>query len=549
MAIESLFDEDHLIPIALLENTLFVFSSLDGCLYRLSHQTPRQVGEYEPVCLAEIESPFCVPGHPYIYDLVHTASLVTVREYPLTATGMASPRCRAYEAPPKETHQLTSLIPDAAAATLRIVFEPTAPNSPCLFTDVQSGITQPLETVRGTPRCVLSDGTVVSDSDGRWSIGSDANPQGHGDGTVIATASHFVIVRMSDKSGIWFSMVRTAGESDIEPPCGWTIVSLAASDKTVIAYAIHPKKGQRLLKAEPDNLTFSLMDSPCGTSQVFGMGAAFEPVVRSTGLLIGSLWQTQRTRLPGIAFAKNNLSLEYITPAEVPCVYVRRKESRANEIIVSLHGGPDSHELDDLRYGGIYWDALDAGFDVLITNYPGSAGFGAEYQEHAWKNWDAAVLQTADAINEFAAAKGVSGISIFGVSFGAWMGLQLSRHVKTRRLVAMSPLLNLTQHIQLHQDEDHNFRSWAEERFTQLGEKSLNGERYALACPVPVVILAPERDEIVLPASTQNSVLAATSACRQWTTITVPGNHYPHTSAEAAQRWTVLSNALTTNEC
>jgi hypothetical protein len=184
MAIESLFDEDHLIPIALLENTLFVFSSLDGCLYRLSNQTPRRAGEYEPVSLAGIESPFCVPGHPYIYDLVHTAAVVTVREYPLTATGMGSPRCWGCPAPPKETHRLTSLIPDAAAATLRIVFEPTAPDSPCLLTDIESGTTQPAETLTGTPKCVLSDGTVVSDLDNRWSTARDGNPQGHGDGTV-----------------------------------------------------------------------------------------------------------------------------------------------------------------------------------------------------------------------------------------------------------------------------------------------------------------------------------------------------------------------------
>jgi dipeptidyl aminopeptidase/acylaminoacyl peptidase len=278
------------------------------------------------------------------------------------------------------------------------------------------------------------------------------------------------------------------------------------------------------------------------------LGAAFEPVVRSTGLLIGSLWQTQRTSLAGIARAKDDLSLEYITPAGVPCVYIRQEESRAKEIIVSLHGGPDSHELDDLRYGGIYWNTLDAGFDVLIINYPGSTGFGTEYQEQAWKNWDAAVLQTVDAITEVGAAKGVSGISIFGVSFGAWIGLQVSRHVKTRQIVAMSPILNLTQHIQLHKDADHKFRSWAEERFTQPGEKRLNGERYALACPVPVVVLAPDKDEVVLPASTQNSILATTRAGRHWTTITVPGNHYPRTSAEADKRWTALTNALNTNQ-
>lgn len=544
MAVESLFDEDHLVPVALLENTLFVFSQLDGSLYRLSNQTTGRAGEYEPVSLTGLESPFCVPGHPYVYDLVHTASLVAVREYPLTATGLGSRRCWDLPAPPEETHQFTSLIPDAAAATLRIVFEPTVPGSPCLLVEIQSGITQPFETVRGTPKCVLSDGTVVTESEQQWSIFCDGDLLGHGTGAVIATASDFVIIRRSDKSGTWFSILRTTGESNIDPPDGWTIVSLAASDKMITAYAIHPEKGQRLLHAEPDNLSFAFLDNSCGTSQVFAMGSAFEPVIRATGLLTGSRWLTRQTVLAGIATERRDLSLEYSTPVGVPCVYIRQEESRGKEVIVSLHGGPDSHELDDLRYGGTYRSLLDAGFDILIINYPGSTGFGTEYQEQAWRNWDAAVLKIAKAINKVAASKDVSGISILGVSFGAWIGLQLSKHVETRRLVVMSPILNLDHHLELHKDEESEFRAWAEERFEQSTQTSLGGERHALACPVPVVVIAPDNDEIVLPASTQKSAVTAKRAGRQWTTIPVPGNHYPRTSAEADHRWTTLSNAL-----
>ncbi|MBT2530961.1 alpha/beta fold hydrolase [Arthrobacter sp. ISL-48] len=543
MPVASLFDEDHLIPIALADTTLFAFSQLEGCLYRISGQGRGGTGTYDPVPLTGFEAPFCVPGRPFVYDLIHAFPTMTVKEFPLVATGLGQPRERAHPSPPEGTHHIASLIPDAEEATLCLVFESLTAAGPTLLMDMRSGNLRPAAPVQGTPKCILTDGTLVAESEFGWSMVRDGKQVRHGVGSIIAAASEFVVVKRSNKSGARFSIVRSTGEEDISSPNGWSLISLAASDTRITAYGIHAELGQRLLHMEPGGESFTFMDTPCGTSQVFAMGAAVDPVVRSAGLVIGSSWRTQWGVIAGIAAERSDLRADHITPAGLPCIYVHGHQPRGQELVVCLHGGPDSHELDDLRYGGTYRAVLDAGFDLLIINYPGSAGFGSSFQERAWQNWDTAVRETAEAIAGVSATRGTSEVSIFGVSFGAWVGLQLADHVDARQVVAMSPILDLPNHIQLHKD-DPEFRMWAAARFTLAEGGSDDGEQQVRNCNTPVVVIAPDEDEVVVPSSTRNSTSVATGLGRKWSIVPVPGNHYPKTSAAAEHRWGALFNAI-----
>lgn len=543
MPIESLFDEDHLVPIALADTSLFAFSQLDGCLYRISSQRPGGTGTYDPVSLSGLVAPFCVPGHPFVYDLIHAFPTVIIREFPLVATGLGQPTERAHPSPPRD-HHLVSLIPDAEEATLRLVFESlTAAGAPTLLMDMRSGNFRPAASVHDTPKCILTDGTLVAESELGWSMLRDGNRVRHGVGSISAAASEYVVVKRASKSGSRFSIVRSTGEADIVAPNGWSLISLAASDTRITAYGIHAEQGQRLLHMDPGGESFTFMDTPCGTSQVFAMGAAIDPVVRSTGLVIGSSWRTQWGVIAGLAAERRDLRTDHITPAGLPCVYVQGQQPRGQELVVCLHGGPDSHELDDLRYGGTYRIVLDAGLDLLIINYPGSAGFGSHFQERAWQNWDAAVRETVEAVAEVAATRGTSEVSIFGVSFGAWVGLQLADHLDARQVVAMSPILNLPNHLQLHQD-DAEFRMWAEARFGPTTAGPDDGEQHARNCTTRVVVIAPDDDEVVVPSSTRNSMNVATRLGRKWSMVPVPGNHYPKTSAAAEHRWAALLAAI-----
>lgn len=543
MPVQSLFDEDHLVPIALVGPTLFTFSQLDGCLYRISGQGQAGTGTYEAVSLSGLSAPFCVPGHPFVYDLGHASATLTVRQFPLAAMGLGQPLGRNFPSPAHQTHRVAGLIPNAEKATPCVVFEPLEEADETLLMDIRCGRLWPATSAHGAPKCILNDGTLAAESESGWSLVRNGKRVRHGDGSIVAVASDFIAIKRSNKSGAWFSIIRSTGEAEIPAPPGWSLISFGASDTRITAYGIHAEKGQRLLQMDPADEHFRIPGTHCGTSQVFSMGAGVDPVIRSTGLAIGSSWRTPHGVIAGIAAERSDLTVRHITPVGLPCVYVRSQQSRCQELVVCLHGGPDSHELDDLRYGGTYRTVLDAGFDLLIINYPGSAGFGSAFQERAWHNWPAAVRETAGAVAEIMDSYGTSIVSIFGVSFGAWMGLQLAERVHASQVVAMSPIFDLQSHLQLHSD-DPEFRRWAADRFALTAESPDDGEQHIGNFTGRVVVIAPVDDEVVVPGSTLHSTNSATRLGREWSLVSVPGNHYPKASAAAEQRWAALENAI-----
>ncbi|MDR6437241.1 pimeloyl-ACP methyl ester carboxylesterase [Paenarthrobacter nicotinovorans] len=542
--VETVFEEDHLVPIAVANDALFAFSRLDGNLYKTSAGGHDQGGKYDVLPMSDLSAPFCVPGRPFIYDLVHSANMLTVRAIALQESGLGSPSERTFAAPIDSTHRLDSLMPDAAEATLCAVFEPLVEDGKGVYLDIRSGRVQPFEATFGVPRCILTDGTMVAESDSGWSTTLRGVPVRKGPGSVISVTSEFAVIRRSNKSGSLFSLVSGTDVQDIVPPSGWNIISLAASDTRITAYAIHSTRGQRLLYMDPHDGSFAFAATEPATSQVFAMGADEDPVIRSTGLVHGSSWRTSRGVFTGIASERVDVRAVHLNPAGLPCVYVQGRQPRAEELLVCLHGGPDSHELDDLRFGGTYRRILDAGFDLLILNYPGSTGFGGTFQELAWQNWDRAVQTSAEAVAEILKSRPTSAVSILGVSFGAWIGLRLAAHIQARLVVALSPILDLQQHIQLHGD-DPEFRRWAQTRFVFPSAAARDGEAHAPTCAAPVVVIAPDSDEVVLPASTQEAMLAAQKTGQAWTAVAVPGNHYPAASADAERRWAAVVDVLT----
>ncbi|WP_246837430.1 S9 family peptidase [Salinibacterium sp. UTAS2018] len=247
----------------------------------------------------------------------------------------------------------------------------------------------------------------------------------------------------------------------------------------------------------------------------------------------------------GVAAPRSDIKVEYISIAGVPCVRVSRSGVRCKNLVVSFHGGPDSHELDDLRYSGAYREWLDRNVDVLIINYPGSLGFGDAFQTSAWGSWRQSVETVSRAIRHAIARHRYESVVAFGVSFGAWVAAQLGDLEAVKRVVVMSPILSLTEHIERHSPHNEEFSTWASERFgaDDLGISLPSNRSHKGAAPV--FVLAATNDEIVSPGSTKSVADRATDRGHQWQMTEVPGRHYPASTADAAKRWMVLKELMT----
>lgn len=562
MPITSVFDEDHLRPIATVDGNLFLFSSLDGSVYWLSGSKDNDSTIYKRLDLADIEFPFCIPGIPIIYDVCHSATETCVSAYPIRISGLDSPQIQTYATPSPLSYRFNGLIPNAASNSVSLVFASLSGEDDCLLLDTLTGDLERTGSDDAIPSCIFSDGTVaLQSSDSRWSIRNEGTTLWSGDGRIISTASDFVVAVRANKAVPEFVMISRRQQKTINAPEGWSIISLAASDQAVLAYAVHPEEGQALLEANPTDLFFSILGEYCGTTQLFGMGAAVYPVARSTGIVIGSGWRMETALIQGISAPRCNYRLQHLNLQGIPCVIVGQPRYPSRRLIVALHGGPDSHELDDLRYGGGYRKLIDAGSDLLIVNYPGSTGFGDAFHSMAWGAWDEAGEAVAGVVYQFARHNGYHNFAIFGVSFGSWIALKIAKNLheaaarptgdrklpigrrpEVSKVVLMSPILDLQHHLDLHVDSDESFRIWAESRFGPGVAET--GEGPVLACPSPVVVIAPEDDEVILPKSTQASTLAAQAAGRDWTIQNVPGRHYPSAAHDAEVRWATLFKAL-----
>lgn len=548
MITPSLFAEEHLTPIAVGDGWLTTFSSLDGMLYHAASLTDR-AGWCTTTSLSQFANPLCIPGTPYLYDIEQVRDGVSVRQIPILADGLGQAKGWTSPAPDMEHYAVSAIVPDARGAVAMVCSPLTGPDQ-SLIIDATTGQLRGSAGPDQTPCGTLIDGTIIGEqADGSWFSRTTTGLSQTGAGNVVSMCTAFALVREATKTATRFSIVRPQRVERVAAPEGWTLLSAAASDRVLLAYAVHPTGRQRLIARDPNSATFRIVAGDRGAARVFSMGAATAPVARFRGLRAGSGWHSEGQWIAGVARPRRDIAVNRFTVEGLPCVVASCAGTRTppdgGRLVVCLHGGPDSHELDDLRYGGAYRSMLDRGCRCLILNYPGSTAFGLELQTHAWQGWHESVQRVARAVQEIAGRHRCSEVEVIGASFGAWIGLQVAAHLDgVVRVVALSPILDLAGHIELRKRGDDAFAAWARARFGASATSAVAGDARSQACSAPVVVLAPVDDQVVLPAQTLRVVTDARAHGLPWVLEQMPGHHYPQNDADAAARWSKLASIV-----
>jgi esterase/lipase len=150
-----------------------------------------------------------------------------------------------------------------------------------------------------------------------------------------------------------------------------------------------------------------------------------------------------------------------ILPSGAEVVLLRLHKPLKN-VLISLHGGPESYEGTEIRYLGLYRRLILKGWTIAILNYRGSINIKAP-KENAWKNWSHSILNDYIELKRQLGLKTDRSISILGASFGGALALQIAKNFKLNRCLLLSPLLDLkTQQIRA----GHKLNRWFQSRFS-----------------------------------------------------------------------------------
>ncbi|MBJ7291698.1 hypothetical protein [Williamsia sp.] len=521
--IECVAEEDLLIPVAVTDGVFWFVVPRDRLLYSLD------VGGYTRAPLPTMGRVFVVPGSACVFQLDHqeTSIRVTRRSFHPDA---APQSCRLDSVPAATSHVLRELIP--GPATVAAVFDPISGRGPRTVVDLCGGASVCVAADPAyRPHRLLRDGVIAAQSSDGWALVVGDRLYKSGGGRIRGTTETSILV--SDRPDLerrW-RVIHVDSETTVAVGDA-TILNAAMAGDDLVCHVVDASGRQAVVRRRHG--TWHEVASG-GTSVVHDM-AGDEPVVRTTGVSLGSRWRCGDSEVAGAASSRPEIEMAVVKVSGLPTVIVRRRQAASRRLVVSLHGGPDSHELDDLRYGGLYRDLADDGADVAVINYPGSADLGVALQRRAWHDRIAVNAAVVSAIGGLMASGRYESVSILGVSFGAWIGLQVADDVGADVVVVASPVLEMGAHIRRHRDEVA-FAEWADRRFTSTD--LLDGDRDAANCRCAVTAVLPRSDEVVGPST------VAFAHERGWNVVPVDGRHYPTTGTEAIGRWSLLRRALT----
>jgi hypothetical protein len=506
--------EDALTPIAYLDEEFYFFNATDGEIYRLANTiTPH----LEPLP----QRSFAIPGDDTIYSpsVIDGVLRLKLRDLADISSEEEVDLGGRYNGLP---------VAVIARASDRYVVLRSEDQPETIFVSLETkqAITHYIPN-SARPLFMMQDGHVVYQVGQSW--GSTHSGGATEPGFVSNWSSERFIVVSDAKGHRTYMEIRGSTRRVLTSPHGWEIRQAVTSSRGTLLICLHPSLGY----ATWDERDLTRIE---GTAILYPLGD-HHPVIRSAGYAIGSLWRVGTREARGLIAPKEGLLVEIKRVGGCPCVHIT-SDGFSEELLVAFHGGPDSLEWDDLRYGGMYRDLVDLRVDVLIVNYAGSHGFGDTHQRKAWQAWEATLMTLGTQIQKFCATAGYKHVKMLGVSFGAWAALITSTRAQIERVVTASPVLRLASHLRKH-DDDEQFREWATARFGDYSSVAHTDEGLHEGVRAAVTAIVPTDDRSIDGADT-----LATCRSFGWTPVEVPGGHYPTGPDHARIRWQAIKDAI-----
>lgn len=525
--IASIADEDALRPIDVTDERLWLADTRTGTLYSTAGD-----GTYRREAFPRRGRRFVVPGFGHVVDVEHTEEVLRFTFTPLGAKPIPPTELHG---PSTATHRVSSVVP-RGADRVAVVLTPVHGDGPSFWADPFDSTVTAAPLSQGTVvHGVTGSGDVIASDGAGWLVHDGGRVVAAGAGRVVGFVDDRLLVAGSrDRYPDWYvtgpdGTVRLNRDSR-------TVVSAALSHDCVTAYTVTSAGGQLVTRIGLDGA--SQQERAAEGTVVAHCLAGDAPVLRTTGFASGSVWVHGTRRWAGVADARRDLSAQVVADLDAPSVRFSRPGTTNARVVVTLHGGPDSHELDDLRYDGMYRDLVDLGTDVVAVNYAGSTALGAAFHQAAWQSWSVAVTDVVRSVQHLTRTGQYREVVLYGVSFGAWIAFQAALRLPEVNVVVSSPVLDLGDHISRH-STDGELRAWARTRFS--GDDVAEGDRALERFSGSARVVLPEADEVVAPAASIRAIERTGARC---TVVFVPGAHYPRSHEESRTRWSTVREGI-----
>ncbi|MGI5466399.1 alpha/beta hydrolase family protein [Streptomyces sp. CA-132043] len=237
----------------------------------------------------------------------------------------------------------------------------------------------------------------------------------------------------------------------------------------------------------------------------------------------------------------------HTSPGAVPALIhspPARPTARPTSAVISLHGGPESLERDELRWDGLYRHLLHEGALVIALNYTGSTGYGAEHLRAPWLRWSESFAADLASCLALARERGVPPhrTALLGGSFGgslALLGCVLEPSLAGA--VAAAPMTDIVRQAARAGEASPHYTAWFAERYSLSAatpaEHVFDPAHLTTTTPRQrITILHGENDEVTSYQDSAALVARALAKKLPWTLLSDDSGHTPDTAATARLR-------------
>lgn len=319
--------------------------------------------------------------------------------------------------------------------------------------------------------------------------------------------------------------------------------------------SVHDDACQRVVVLRLDDL--GLVRELDGNGAVqFASGNLQGYCFKRVGLLSGSNWhvvgEESDRRIPGrVAEFPNAEECGVRLSSGASLIAFAPKGERCRSGIISLHGGPESCEWNDIRYGGLYRALLASGYAIFALNYRGSSSFGAALRVSPHGRWQETFRDDIDSALEWiwgGYELSADDLGVLGGSFGGTLALMVgARLPAVRRIVAISPVTDLAAHVadaEARSDGGGQYTSWFSSRFGN--EIKFFDHTCFLTSRAETHLICGEQDDVVDYRPAVELVRKAKERGLPWSLWLEPGlGHVPKDVDQTEARFSRVFQLLT----